>query len=359
MKKLDFIDSLRGIAILLVIMVHVSQITNDYYPDKIQSIFNFGSKGVQLFFICSAFTIFLSFDHRRKTDKYPILFFYIRRFFRIAPFFYLAIIYYLFQDGFGPRFWLGDQKSITIGNIISTFSFTNSFNPYWINSIVPGGWSIAIEMIFYLFSPLLFRLIDSSKKILYYILLSIPFSYFFNKILLQHQLISDGFLWQEFTYFNFINQFYYFLLGISMYFMFKDKNEWKKTIINNSMFFIIIIGIIIITDIRFFYDYKVIYGLIFISFFISLSLRKNIIFNNVIFRGVGKTSFSIYLLHFALIHWICKFKLTNIIDKSLLNFIILYFIVVFFSFILSILTKKYIEDKFQKIGEKLIIKLSK
>ena len=359
MKKLDFIDSLRGIAILLVIMVHVSQVTNDYYPEKIQSLFNFGSKGVQLFFICSAFTIFLSFENRKKTDKYPILFFYIRRLFRIAPLFYIAIVYYLIQDGFGPRFWLGDQTKITIGNIVSNFTFTNSFNPYWINSLVPGGWSIAIEMVFYLLTPIFVLLLNSHSKVLICIILSIPIGFYFNKFLLMNQVITDDFLWHEFVYFNFINQLFYFLLGISMFFMYKKKDEWKLSIINYSLYFIVFIALLIILGINFFYDLKIIYGLIFSAFFISLSVKNNIIFNNKILRSIGKTSFSIYLLHFAVIHWFVEFNAVNIINKSIINFIFLYISVIIVTYIISLFTKKYIEEKFQNIGEKFIIKLSK
>ena len=102
--KLKFIDSLRGLAILMVVMIHVSQVGDAEYPLFFQNIFNFGRYGVQLFFMCSAFTIFLSFERRSKIDKYPILFFFTRRFFRIAPLFYIAILYYLFQDANMNRF---------------------------------------------------------------------------------------------------------------------------------------------------------------------------------------------------------------------------------------------------------------
>ena len=70
--------------------------------------------------------------------------------------YYLGIVYYLFQDGLGPRYMLGDETHITALNIISNFIFLNGFNPHWITSIVPGGWSITVEMTFYAILPLLF-----------------------------------------------------------------------------------------------------------------------------------------------------------------------------------------------------------
>src|SRR3569833_4791569 len=99
----------------------------------------------------SAFTLCYSYNHRSAIDKSPLLSFYTRRFFRIAPLFYLAVIYYLWQDGFGPRYWLGDAPNITPANIAGNFVFLHSLNPYWINSIVPGGWSVFFVVFFFVF----------------------------------------------------------------------------------------------------------------------------------------------------------------------------------------------------------------
>ena len=59
MRKFEYIDALRGIAVLGVFLVH----TTDYGPENdysgiIEKIFLFGVRGVQLFFVASAFTLF-------------------------------------------------------------------------------------------------------------------------------------------------------------------------------------------------------------------------------------------------------------------------------------------------------------
>ena len=60
MKRIDSLDSLRGLAILMVTAIHCSQaytstsgISNLLFP--------FGSLGVQLFFMVSGFTMLLTF----------------------------------------------------------------------------------------------------------------------------------------------------------------------------------------------------------------------------------------------------------------------------------------------------------
>ena len=158
MKKLEYITILRGLAILAVLMVHVEQQSSGvaYLHPYIISIIENGSRGVQLFYILSAFTLFRSFKLRSTTESSPIKNYFIRRFFRIAPLYYLAIIYYLWQDGTGPRYWLGNAPKITNSNIISNVFFLHGLNPYWITSLVPGGWSVTVEVMFYLCVPILF-----------------------------------------------------------------------------------------------------------------------------------------------------------------------------------------------------------
>ena len=66
MKKYNWIDLGRGIAILLVIIIHTSQrFENTGLLKKISTI---GDMGVTLFFILSAITLFNSFERRYLND---------------------------------------------------------------------------------------------------------------------------------------------------------------------------------------------------------------------------------------------------------------------------------------------------
>src|SRR5205823_5455354 len=88
-------DALRGLAILAVIMVHVIQYGPDakFFSGGLISIVQHGARGVQLFFVASALTLWMSMSNR-KQKKHPTQSFYIRRLFRIAPMYYLGVAYY-------------------------------------------------------------------------------------------------------------------------------------------------------------------------------------------------------------------------------------------------------------------------
>ena len=89
-----------------------------------------------------------------KVDSSAIRSFYIRRAFRIVPLFWVAILFYLLiTKGEGFKLWAPD--GVSTGDVVLTFLFLHWSSVTAFNSVVPGGWSIAVEMQFYLLFPLL------------------------------------------------------------------------------------------------------------------------------------------------------------------------------------------------------------
>lgn len=140
-KRLAWIDALRGYAIIGVLVVHIAGVAN-------------GARGVQLFFMASALALLHSW-HSRKDNARG---FYTRRLFRIAPMFWLAIPAF---------FWLSTlthAEQISLGQIISATLFLHWTTPDWQNAAVPGSWSIGCEILFYGAFPFLAARIDSLEK---------------------------------------------------------------------------------------------------------------------------------------------------------------------------------------------------
>jgi peptidoglycan/LPS O-acetylase OafA/YrhL len=159
-RKYKFIDALRGYAILGVILVHSTQSVTPV-SGVLKCIAESGAKGVQLFFVASALTLSMSWHSRNSQEMSPIRNFYLRRFFRVAPMFYVAIVFYLFLNGFAPSYWA--PNGIQWWFVPLTVLFLNGFHPESITSVVPGGWSIAVEMNFYLILPFLMLHLKKTK----------------------------------------------------------------------------------------------------------------------------------------------------------------------------------------------------
>ena len=160
-----FVDALRGIAVLGVWLVHTGQQTIGLSPAATAAT-GFGGYGVQLFFVASAFTLFTSLSRRSQAEVRPILNYFLRRFFRIAPLFWLAIVFYVWWYGRGPHYW--SPHGLGWRHVLSTVFFVHGWAPDTINSVVPGGWSIAVEMNFYLLVPLLFAALTNLRRAVWF-----------------------------------------------------------------------------------------------------------------------------------------------------------------------------------------------
>lgn len=111
-----YIDALRGYAILLVILVHSSQHVPNF-DGLIWDVSIQGARGVQLFFVVSAFTLMMSWSRRNDGSVN----FYLRRLFRIAPMFWSAIVVYSVYNGVRYGFLLPDVPDV--GDVLLSFFF--------------------------------------------------------------------------------------------------------------------------------------------------------------------------------------------------------------------------------------------
>lgn len=217
-RKHGYIDALRGIAVLAVLFDHTGLLGLSPASKVFDFVAAQGARGVQLFYIASALTLFLSLHQRAGREAAPRLDFFLRRFFRIAPLYWLAVAYYLWQNGTGPNYWTGGDRPVALAAVAANLAFVHGAQPYWINSVVPGGWSIGVEMPFYLTVPTLFALYhgrDDKQGFLRMLLLgSLTLSFLLRLALWRHPLIGDPRLWKEYLFLFLPAQFPVFVVGL-------------------------------------------------------------------------------------------------------------------------------------------------
>src|SRR5579871_2788005 len=130
------LDLLRGIAILLVMGVHVPA-----FPTWVR----IGWLGVDLFFVLSGFLISnLLFAEYRKSGTISVKRFYLRRAFKLYPSFYLLILGTIVFSMFTNREL---QPVHVIGELV--------FVQNYMGGLWGHTWSLAVEEHFYLILPLL------------------------------------------------------------------------------------------------------------------------------------------------------------------------------------------------------------
>jgi peptidoglycan/LPS O-acetylase OafA/YrhL len=344
--RLDYIDSLRGLAILAVLVLHSASLFQTNVQIKaIQNIIGSGEMGVQLFYIVSAFTLFLSLKNRFSRENNPIRNFFLRRFFRIAPLYYIMIIYYLVEANF----------RISPGTLISHITFLHGLHPYWINTFVGGAWSIADEVLFYLIVPFLFFHIKNIKQACNILLGSLVLRVVLYAILSRFNPVDPNatvfMSWGMFLYCYLPNQLPVFLLGIVLYFLIMERQNLPVY----SGKVILTVAILILGELASKWGNQHIFFSIALSLFIvGISKFRFKLFVNPVVRYIGKISYSMYLTHPVIIKWLGKINLLNFIENSLGNYCIRLMIITIATMLFSTITYYCIEQPFQSFGKKLL-----
>lgn len=344
MKRLEYIDALRGWAIIGVVASHSHQMFGNL-SQLVKIVASNGAMGVRLFFIISALTIFITVDKKKQDTKELTSNFFIKRFLRIAPMYYLAIIYYIISN------WFFLQK-IDYEGIFSNLFFVHGLFPKTINSFVPGGWSITVEMFFYCLIPLIIRKINNLNNAVSFFIITCILRYI--GIYITKRLLGDDGINGEFLYLFFPNQLPVFAIGIILYYLII-----KKESINISPVNLISLVILMIISLMFKYynlllQEHLLFAYTFAVLIIFMSKKKIVLLDNKLIRFIGKISFSVYIIHFIVLFWLQRFNLTTIYQgSSTINFFIYFLLTLILSSAISYLTYEFVEKPFQKLGKKL------
>ncbi|WP_165838885.1 acyltransferase family protein [Roseicella frigidaeris] len=137
------LHGLRAMAAMMVLLFHLHAIPHLAVPAALPWIASHFGLGVHLFFALSAFSLAWA-NPQAARQPGPYL---VKRVFRIAPLYWLMTLLIL---GIGA--WPG------LARVAAEFAFVFNFVPGWQGGLVPAGWTVGVEMPFYLLLPLLLRL---------------------------------------------------------------------------------------------------------------------------------------------------------------------------------------------------------
>jgi peptidoglycan/LPS O-acetylase OafA/YrhL len=301
--RFDYIDALRGYAILGVMIVHGGQCVQGLDVGATA----WGARGVQLFFVVSAFTLMSSWAQRNDGAQA----FYIRRLFRIAPMFWLAIPFYLWLWGTGPSGYA--PNGIAAWHVVMTAAFLHGLHPETITSVVPGGWSVADEVLFYAVFPLLAAFLTTWFRAAGITAVAAGLAYLFWRSapvilpVLFPQEPRD--LVSNFAFLSFPFQMTAFAAGILAFHSIRLATNRVPLWMLHAVL-LGAIALLILQGYRNVHDVPA-FGLLFAVVATTMGLGAGGYLVNPVIRHLGKVSFSAYLVHFSLLgsvtgfaHWL-------------------------------------------------------
>lgn len=341
----------------MVVAVHAGQIV--FHPGVYSSIISKGAYGVQLFFIVSSLTLFLAYEQRRSLDGENVnKFFFIRRFFRIAPTFYLATCLYIISFFVKNHILLGYYGTISWGQVLIFVSFLSIFYPPSLYILPFGGWTVEVEMFFYFFIPFLFRMISNIKKAVLFFILS-----WLGYLVLEY-FLCNGHLDNCSSYsLLFPSQIPVFAIGIILFHIIKKQTLKIKSPYIFLSLLVVYLGLALILSKKFiFLSEPVLFSLFFGGLVLLMSVKQIRLLQNRVTEFFGKVSYSLYLWHFIIIlfFWYVYRMSSHFWSmKPPLAFLAIYFSTLVIGGGVSWLSFKSVEKTGINFGKKLILKISK
>jgi len=291
------LHALRGLAAMMIVIFHIKWIHQLSLPSELGFIKSLFGMGVPIFFVVSSFSLYLStLNNVRK--KGWLKFYFIKRFFRIAPLFYVMLVMYLvyFFIAFGQTFHFFD--------VLLNFSFLFNLFPEMHKSIVWAGWAVGVEWMFYAILPLFLIYINSLPKAILLFGVCAAFSWG-GRVLLNNLDIGDSY-----TYKSIISQLGIFAVGIPSYFAYRYFQERKietlvKFLLPSIFLFLLVVLVKFSSQIMYWVGGTHVIQLWAISFgvlVLSQVVCPNILITNRVTVFLGELSFSLYLVHPMLIY---------------------------------------------------------
>jgi peptidoglycan/LPS O-acetylase OafA/YrhL len=364
-QKYAYIDALRGVAILLVVFVHTSFKIPDL-SSKVADLASYGQMGVQLFFVLSALTLCFSFESRKHEEK-PIFSFYVRRYFRIAPLYYFALFFYMLLGAVVTYQHSGaftPEEKYSAQNVMLNLLFVHDVFPAAQNGVVPGGWSIGVEMLFYAVFPWLmfyfrmfrYKLLASAFLILIFLT---------TGFLVSHVLANQfGFTMtnNEFIYLLIFNQLPVFAVGLFTYFLISTNSPKLQS---TPIFWLSILMFAAFTYLSLLvWHSNTTYAFVLVPLIAAASFAALIIFVSQLhyipqpLQRIGELSYAIYIVHFLtmrilrpeILDWTNKHVTENVVIQLFSAFIFN----VALACILATVVSKFIEAPGIRAGKKII-----
>lgn len=289
-KRQDLVSALRGVAIVMVLFVHIA---DKMFPDGLAGrVCSFGQMGCQVFFVLSGYCLCCSMQNNRI----GLARFYKKRLFSLAPGYWIAIVVSVILSILCPAFFsVMTRPAAVIQNLLLLNGLTLDWNV--MNNVVFGGWFVGTLVLMYVVFPLLhWAYFGGGAFWERYRILAFPLLVIFCcwALLVISGIGSETFCENDSVkYFSIINQLPSFVIGFSLYDAVRKKRSGG--LILSLLFFAVTVLLFYIPT-----------GMSFIICPTSMAFAVAFLFVGIYQKGIrfpvflckaGDMSYSIYLSH--------------------------------------------------------------
>lgn len=299
-----YIDSLKGMAVVAIILYHISVFNDPELPWPFWWITHSGDRGVQLFFVISGFLSYLSLDRRFK-DPGKVTssgaFSWIKsRLIKLVPLYYLALVMSMLTHSWSPM-WLGNEGHVSVLNILTHTVLIHVFFPHYADSILWVEWYLGVLVLYLVMTPFLYKYANGLKRMMLLLLLFEVVIITFPSLLMDLMPLEEDL----FVYYGYIYNIsphlhlVVYSLGIVLGILTHGNIGKLKNprLISRGMLVFLIVEMIVLSiagikNINLF-------GLWSFMLLLSQEIHSSPIIDNRLFRFIGKHSYVMYLFQFT------------------------------------------------------------
>ena len=287
--RIEQLTFTRFIAAISIVVFHYGNNCYLFNNEYISFIFEQANIGVSYFFILSGFVMIIAYGNREKVNFIE----YIKnRLARIYPVYLLAIFLIL-----GVSLFQNINKSDLLLNLF----MIQSWIPQKALTINYPGWSLSVEMFFYISFPFLMNKIYSKKNLKFTSISIISFwliSQIIFHLIIYEILKVPNYSIKDMFYYPLMH-FNEFLIGnlAGLFFINKLKNNQKCHFVY-IVFFLILLILLLRFPIGLNFHNGLL-AIVFVPLIILISLSDNLItkyFQKRVYVFLGEISFGIYIL---------------------------------------------------------------
>lgn len=290
--------AMRCYAALSIVLVHLIELPKLQIPSYLWFVPTHFGNGVPLFYIVSAFGLFVGYSGKIETRQ-ELREFYLRRFLRIAPLFYFTMLFYI------PLCRAMWGTTIPLSQFVSSALFVFNFVPNHVTGFVMASWSIGVEMAFYAILPLLVFAITGLVRSVIFLAVAV---FLAANWALAFQGTAGALA--LFAHFSLMAHLFYFAAGIAGHYVWlrlrRTSPQIGRIVFGTSL--LTIVGLICFaSQIAVFFGtilgpsggsgVKTAWALTLAGAVVGVSLHPQKWFVNPVAKILGNASFSIYLWH--------------------------------------------------------------
>src|SRR5689334_22924237 len=144
MRRLDWLDALRGLAAVTVVLSHLSpQVIGDEAHLAVMRQIDLGRSAVLLFFLVSGYVIPMSLERHSSLRR-----FWVGRLCRIYPAYLVAIALFALLASAGLLHWQASLRAETGAGVLAHITMMPDL--VGVRGVVRVFWTLSYEMVFYL-----------------------------------------------------------------------------------------------------------------------------------------------------------------------------------------------------------------